>query len=624
MDKRLLFDVTAGWHHQQRGRLPSDGSKVGSTEGLAGQASIFYRRSDPHSLSEFTDIPASECTAPNPIEVDKTVELCPVTGGGPQWFAGGPDFIDDIFIDRYQGKAVATYLLNAAGHHVWKAGFDGEIMGYDHTKAYSGTRRFRETLDGANWDYNRMYAYLAGPDQAVVQLTQKAESTSYTFGGFVQDSWSILDLVTLNAGVRLDQRTLVGNDGKVGMRLGNQWSPRVGLIYDFTQQGRSKIYGNYARFYESVPLDLVDRSFPGERQLQGRVRGTVCNPADPDQVNTICRLEAMTQQDRTANSSARNPGSADPTWIVIGGEKVPVDPDLKPQSSDEFVVGGEYEVIPDARAGASYTRRRMNAVIEDMSRDEAATYFIGNPGQGFARDFPRAERNYDAVTVYLNKNFSNLWLAQVSYTWSRLKGNYAGLYKPETFQLDPNINSDFDLKSLLENRFGSLPADRTHSIKVFGAREFPFTGRMSLSVGLSYLGRSGTPINYLGGHVVYGPDEAFILPRGSGGRTPWQHSIDGHVGYTYQLTKDNAVTVSADVFNIFNFQAIDTVDQRYTVADVLPVTPEKGVSNEELLKRVQYADGSGDLQSQDINKNWGHARDYQPPRFIRFGAKVTF
>ena len=40
----------------------------------------------------------------------------------------------------------------------------------------------------------------------------------------------------------------------------------MGLVYDFTQQGRSKIYANYARYYESVPLDLADRSFPGERQ----------------------------------------------------------------------------------------------------------------------------------------------------------------------------------------------------------------------------------------------------------------------------------------------------------------------------------------------------------------------
>ena len=71
----------------------------------------------------------------------------------------------------------------------------------------------------------------------------------------------------------------------------------------------------------------------------------------------------------------------------------------RPQSSDEFVVGGEYEVLANTRIGATYTRRDLNSVIEDMSRDDGNTYFIGNPGQGFATDFPKPVRNYDAVTL---------------------------------------------------------------------------------------------------------------------------------------------------------------------------------------------------------------------------------
>ena len=53
----------------------------------------------------------------------------------------------------------------------------------------------------------------------------------------------------------------------------------------------------------------------------------------------------------------------------------------------------------------------------------------------------------------VSPQLSNSWLAQVSYTYSYLRGNYAGLFRPETGQLDPNINSDFDLRSLLENRY---------------------------------------------------------------------------------------------------------------------------------------------------------------------------
>ena len=38
-----------------------------------------------------------------------------------------------------------------------------------------------------------------------------------------------------------------------------------------------------------------------------------------------------------------------------------------------------------------------------------------------------------------------------------MEGNYDGLYQVSTGQLDPNINSDFDLVSLTQNRNGPLP-----------------------------------------------------------------------------------------------------------------------------------------------------------------------
>src|SRR5205823_11643173 len=103
----------------------------------------------------------------------------------------------------------------------------------------------------------------------------------------------------------------------------------------------------------------------------------------------------------------------------------------------------------------------------------------------------------DAVSAYFTKSFSNNWLAQASYTYSYLRGNYAGLFRPETGQLDPNINSDFDLISLLDNRYGPLPGDATHQIKLFGAKVFPISNAMSIDLGVTYRGLSGSPMSYL-------------------------------------------------------------------------------------------------------------------------------
>src|SRR5262249_21379022 len=159
-------------------------------------------------------------------------------------------------------------------------------------------------------------------------------------------------------------------------------------------------------------------------------------------------------------------------WRVTAADQVPVDPDLKSPANDEIVAGAEYEVLANARLGVNYTYRNLVRTVEDMSNDEANTYFIGNPGEGIATSFPKAKRTYHSVTVAFTKSFADLWLAQISYTWSKLTGNYDGLYRPEDNQLDPNLNSTFDLRSLPLNQEGPQAGDITHNIEVFLSNEF--------------------------------------------------------------------------------------------------------------------------------------------------------
>jgi len=316
------------------------------------------------------------------------------------------------------------------------------------------------------------------------------------------------------------------------------------------------------------------------------------------------------------------PSTPSQKWLVTGGDATPVDPDISAQSSDELVFGGEFEILPNGRVGAAYTKRWMNNVIEDMSRDEASTYFLGNPGSGIASDFPEAVRDYDAVTLYFQKSFADTWLAQVSYTVSYLRGNWAGLFRPESGQLDPNINSDFDLQSLLPNREGALPGDRTHQIKIYGAKDFPITKEFGIQVGLTYRTRSGEPLSVVGSHALYGAREVYIIPRGEGERLPWVHDVDTHLGFGFNLAKDSVLTVGVDIFNLFNFQAVTGREEQYTLQDVLPI-PEgtkESIANGEL----RYAEDGSQCNQTDRNPNYDKPTKYQPPRTIRLGAKVTF
>jgi outer membrane receptor protein involved in Fe transport len=600
-NKRLLIDTTLGWHHETGGILPSDGSAVGSSNGLAGLSRVVWRRnSNPgfHNIRDFESVPDGYC---------QTAAACPVT----TYNTGGPDFLREQSLDRYQGRSILTYLLQAAGHHVIKAGVDIESMMYHNVKAWSGTLRYREATNGGNFAWNRGYGFLTGPDQVVVLPKLSNTTKSLTAGAFVQDSWSVMDKVTLNVGVRYDAQFLFDGYGNRAFNLPNQWSPRAGVIFDPTQAGRAKLFGNYARFYESVPLDMADRALSGESGVTAAQRPG-CNDIS---LNGPC-----------TGASNRLPGTGsapNSVYAAAGGAgAIAIDPSVRPQSTDELVAGGEYEVMRDARLGLSYTKRWMNYVIEDMSRDEAQTYFLGNPGYGIAKDFPKPRRDYDAVTVYLTKVFSDDWLAQASYTVSYLRGNYAGLYRPETQQLDPNINSDFDLRSLLANRDGPLPGDRTHQIKLYGAKDWVLTPEHHVTSGVALKGRSGTPTGYLGSHPIYTLDETFILPRGSGERTPWEFGADLQLGYRFNIDKDKTVQATVDVFNIFNFQAVTQKDQRYTASDVLPLAGGS-VNPDGTISGLTRSDGS-EFSPTERNPNFGRPTAFQSPRVFRFGLRTTF
>ncbi|AGC48382.1 TonB-dependent receptor [Myxococcus stipitatus DSM 14675] len=617
--KKLLIDATVGWHHQEDDTLPSDGSGILSGRGLSAEPNLAWRRTrnpGPHSITEFESLPDPSVCGATPAEQSRN---CPVTS----YATGGPGTISVQELDRVQGKVMATSLFQALGHHIVKVGFDAERMSFYNNRARTGGSPWQECTGGDCWYTLNEYGYMAGPDQPVFLRSKEGTSTSMTVGGFIQDSWSIMDKVTLNAGLRYDSQTLWGLDDKVGLHLPNQWSPRVGVVYDFTQQGRSKLFVNYARFFENVPLDMADLSFPQQQLLSATYNAPACNPSNRESRLTDCVGSA----NRVRIGSRESP---DQTWNAQGGDRVPVDPDIRAQSADEFMVGGEYEVLL-GRVGLTYTRRVLNDVIEDMSRDDGNTFFLGNPGKGYSADFPEAKREYDAVNVYYQKIFSDGWLGQASYTWSQLRGNYSGLFRADTGQLSPNLTRDFDLVSLTTNRDGALPGDRAHSFKVFGAREFMVSRSTSVNVGGGYRSRSGTPLNYLGAHPRRSGSETFILPRGSAGRLPWVHNIDTHVGLNQKLSNDYTLSVSLDVFNLFNFQQYTAVDQTLTFTRVYAI--EQGGRPEDLTacltannpdcKVISTATNQPILPS-DINPNFKRPTAYQAPRSVRLGAKLSF
>ena len=49
--------------------------------------------------------------------------------------------------------------------------------------------------------------------------------------------------------------------------LKNNWAPRIGAAYDARGDGRTKIFGNWGRFYARLPNDVAVKALSGVEQV---------------------------------------------------------------------------------------------------------------------------------------------------------------------------------------------------------------------------------------------------------------------------------------------------------------------------------------------------------------------
>ncbi|HSS02017.1 MAG TPA: TonB-dependent receptor, partial [Kofleriaceae bacterium] len=624
------------------------------------------------------------------------------------YFIGGPGSLVRDTEQRLSAATAVTERVKLLGSHEIKAGLDVESNRSDKSRLYSGgafiqnfvgqqiirvtrwvqlkgrvgSEQALENMDprfdnscstpdpfamGATGNSTATFQcdYLGGrPGDPGTQLS----GSTFNWAAYLRDSWQILPNLTLNAGVRYEEQRLRYAEflqhttdsltqralGKNAMTLQNMWAPRIGAIYDWTQEGRSKIYVHWGRFYESIPMDINDRSFGGEVQYVQDFAPSDCGAPD------------MRIGGRDGAGCLANPNTPANPQKLIGASGVLIAPGIQPQYLDEIVAGVEYEVIDDLKLGVSVQNRRLGRVIEDVSTDGANTYLIANPGEWSAaaeakleaqiaatdvqgvkdrlqkeldlfrgiRIFDKPRRDYNALQLTVTRRFSKQLYLQGSYTYSRVMGNYPGLISYDNGQIDPNISSQYDLIELLANREGPLPQDRPHYIKLDGYYIFDLHKQGALVVGARIRSFSGIPENALAAHNIYGADESFLLPRGALGRTGFDHGVDLHVEYRRDVgrafQKDLQLQVFVDVFNVYNHQTDFLVDQTYAPSVSLGGTiqnanPVSGGSYEDLIW-VKQIDNKGNEQPKPVGRNPNFLNPIvrYPPAYARIGARLVF
>jgi hypothetical protein len=607
MQKKLLLDVTLGTHYQADANRAADGSSALSTGNreLGSYYNVNYRRGESgggfHDIGEFEK---GFAASPGYAKCMEPGATCLVS----DYVTGSPRDLNEATYNRHHGHAIVSYLANFLGHHVIKAGIQSEYTSYRNQKS---NKVLLESEDGKQFDQEERFGVLTGPDMANPYTYLNKRTSSMTIGGFIQDSWSVLDKVTVNLGLRYDTQQFFNTQGAVALSLPNQISPRVGVIYDPTQTGRSKVFANYARYYENVPLDFGDVALIGEPHVRG---GYTC--MDPSVFTRPITDQVLNGQGCSqVPNGASTPRLPNRIFRSSGGVGT-LDPDLQASSSDELSIGGEYEVIPELRAGLTYNKRWINRWIEDMGPVVGQPGYNGNPGFGLGSMFPKVQRNYDAFTLYGVKNFSRGWLAQASYTLGFLKGNYAGLIAPEDGYLGPNATADFDGPNIHINRYGALPGDIRHTIKILGAKDWQIMPKHNLGTGIVMRARSGRATSYLAADPYTYSNETYLTDRGTGPRLPWSYGADIQLAYRMAMFNNMGLAVTLDIFNALNFQGVTQKSETWTWDGVVA---KEGTRIADLDK-VTQPDGTPITK----NPSYGQPTAYQEPRTVRFGVRGTF
>jgi hypothetical protein len=242
------------------------------------------------------------------------------------------------------------------------------------------------------------------------------------------------------------------------------------------------------------------------------------------------------------------------------------------------------------------------------------------------RIFDKPSRNYNSLQFTVTRRFSKHLYLQGSYTYSRTQGNYPGLFSANNGQVDPNISSQYDLIELLANRNGPLQTDRPHYIKIDGYYTFDLKKAGSLTIGGRFRALSGTARDALAGHYLYGPDESFLLPRGSIGRNPFEHGLDMHFGYGRNLPKGMKIEVFSDIYNIYNRQGTAGVDDTYAFNfRGNAANPVVGGTYEDLVwVKTVAPDGTEQNIPISRNPNFGNTNVRYAPLSVQFGMRLTF
>ena len=486
--------------------------------------------------------------------------------------------------DRLNVNADFTYYMTLGGEHAWKAGIgfmrrtedfdDGSVqpivyLTWDQDFEAYGTNYGRGTY---GW-----YAVRGNADSGPYGNKYVVNMDAWSL--YLQDSWTIAGKLTLNLGIRAESEYLpsyttdpayANIKDPVKFPFSKKLAPRLGVVYDVFGDSSLKFYGTFGIYNDVMKLNM------GANALGGFKWKSAYYTLDTYDYTTI-------------GAGGNYPG----TLLTVLDFRSPVfdsiDPDMDPFKQREISIGAEKMLGQDMSVSLRLVQKSVLKGIEDCGvvlPDVGEYYYYTNPGSDFlwkkyqeskaaglmpegVPRMPWAKRDYYAMNIALDKRLSHNWLGGLSYTLSRLVGNFTGLASgDERGRNSPNGERFFDLWHMswtkdLEEVDGPLPTDRTHAFKAYGSYLFDW----GLTIGATVNAFSGNPVT-----EMWNVDTPNFLPynRGNLGRTPFLWWADLYTEYSLKLGDRYRININANVTNLLNNDTAQWVYWNKYISNVSP------------------------------------------------------
>ena len=244
---------------------PDYGARLNQLFGSFGILTLQYsqHRDRYTTKPEGVDVPQFRDYTTDPTGTNFTV-------GGGFGNVFGPTLNNKSLREAYSGS-----FTGYVGNHEIKIGGDYQNDTTSGTTYFTGAERLRIRpclQDGASICDLSVAPFYTNADGTTTQVfyqhdlladgttdnyqiidSSSFETPTKRYSGFIQDQWRIIPTLTLNAGVRYDTESFYGLDPTTGpfkaFDMTDQWSPRVGLVWDWAGDGTSKLYASAGRFF---------------------------------------------------------------------------------------------------------------------------------------------------------------------------------------------------------------------------------------------------------------------------------------------------------------------------------------------------------------------------------------